>query len=139
MLVAKRAQAAGGLTFNHAMIYVRRLEPALRFYRDRLGFRLLERFGDGYARLRAPRGNATIALHLVGEGVKSTRSEGNRLYFEIRGLDAFCRRLRRAGVRFKQSPKPMPWGWTHAYLDDPDGHEISIYWAGAQRLRKTRM
>jgi hypothetical protein len=24
----------------------------------------------------------------------------------------------------------MPWGWRHAYLNDPDGHEISLYWAG---------
>jgi hypothetical protein len=30
----------------------------------------------------------------------------------------------------------MPWGWKHAYLDDPDGHEVSLYWAGAKRLKK---
>jgi len=34
-------------------------------------------------------------------------------------------------------PKRMPWGWDHAYLDDPDGHEVSLYWAGTKRLRKT--
>jgi len=127
-----------GLTFNHAMIYVRRLEPALRFYRGALGFRLIERF-PGYARLRAPRGPATIALHVLGEGVTSVRSPGVRLYFETRGLDRLCQRLAAAGVRFKQKPKWMPWGWKHAYLDDPDGHELSLYWAGAKRLRKTRM
>jgi len=32
----------------------------------------------------------------------------------------------------------MPWGWKHAYLDDPDGHEVSVYTAGAKRLRKQR-
>jgi hypothetical protein len=31
----------------------------------------------------------------------------------------------------------MPWGWKHAYLDDPDGHEVSLYWAGAKRFKKT--
>jgi hypothetical protein len=31
----------------------------------------------------------------------------------------------------------MPWGWTHAYLNDPDGHEVSLYWAGVKRLRKS--
>ena len=33
----------------------------------------------------------------------------------------------------------MPWGWRHAYLDDPDGHEISLYWAGPNRMAKTVM
>ena len=33
----------------------------------------------------------------------------------------------------------MPWGWRHAYLNDPDGHEISLYWAGGNRMKKTMM
>jgi hypothetical protein len=33
----------------------------------------------------------------------------------------------------------MPWGWQHAYLRDPDGHQLSLYWAGPKRFRKTRM
>ena len=33
----------------------------------------------------------------------------------------------------------MPWGWRHAYLNDPDGHEISLYWAGENRMQKTIM
>ena len=36
-------------------------------------------------------------------------------------------------------PRMMPWGWRHAYLNDPDGHEISIYWAGEMRMEKTVM
>ena len=135
----RKKRAAGGrtgLTFNHAMIYVRDLKRALHFYRDRLGFRLIEAF-PGYARVRSPGGRATIALHKLGEGVRSTRSQGIRLYFESRGLDALCRRLAAAGVKLKQKPRLMPWGWMHAYLDDPDGHELSLYWAGAKRLRRS--
>jgi hypothetical protein len=33
----------------------------------------------------------------------------------------------------------MPWGWKHAYVNDPDGHEVSLYWAGAKRFQKTDM
>ena len=33
----------------------------------------------------------------------------------------------------------MPWGWRHAYLNDPEGHEISLYWAGEQRMQKSVM
>ena len=36
-------------------------------------------------------------------------------------------------------PRMMPWGWRHAYLNDPDGHEISLYWAGENRRKKTVM
>lgn len=135
--------AKTGATFNHAMIYVRRIEPALRFYRDRLGFRLIETFKwQGklvYARLRSPRGNTSIALHLPEANDKPNPRGGIRLYFEFEDLDRVCARLKKAGVKFKQMPKRMPWGWTHAYLKDPDGYELSLYWAGAKRLRKTMM
>jgi uncharacterized glyoxalase superfamily protein PhnB len=89
----------------------------------------------GYARLRAPQGDATIALHQIGGSISTVAAEGIRLYFEVKNLDAFCKRLAAGGVVFSQLPKVMPWGWRHAYLNDPDGHEVSLYWAGAKRLR----
>jgi len=122
--------------FNHAMVYVQDVGRALEFYEGALGFRVVENFG-GYVRLRSPRGTATLALHQLGEDVTSAEAPGIRLYFEVKPLRAFCERLARRGVAFKQMPKRMPWGWDHAYLDDPDGHEVSLYWAGAKRLRKT--
>jgi uncharacterized glyoxalase superfamily protein PhnB len=47
-------------------------------------------------------------------------------------------RLVQAGVVFSKPPEKQPWGWTHAYLNDPDGHEISLYWAGKQRLQRAK-
>lgn len=137
-------QPAGGrsgpaLEFNHVMIYVRDVPRAVEFYAGKLGFRVIEQFGDGYARLRSPAGSGTIALHRLGEDVHSADAPGIRLYFETKHLDAFCRKLAASGVRVKKMPQQMPWGWRHAYLDDPDGHEISLYWAGAKRLRKSEM
>lgn len=130
------------LTFNHAMIYVKDVERALRFYRDLMGFKLIEDFRyEGtavYARLRAPGGDGTIALHQGGPGA-SMASEGVRLYFEIRDLEGFCRKLQQKNFYITQLPKMMPWGWRHAYLNDPDGHEISLYWAGENRMKKTVM
>ena len=124
-----------GLEFNHVIVYSRDVDRSLKFYHDLLGFRIIEHV-EGYARLRSPRGRTTLALH-QGVGRASDRSLPVVLYFETPDLVRFCRRLRRARVRFEQLPKKMPWGWTHAYLRDPDGHSVSLYWAGRQRFRKT--
>jgi catechol 2,3-dioxygenase-like lactoylglutathione lyase family enzyme len=131
---------AGKLTFNHAMIYVKDVDRGLRFYRDLLGFKLIEDFryegAPVYARMRAPGGDGTIALHQAGPGV-SVSGDGVRLYFEVRDLDDFCRKLQQKSFHITQLPRMMPWGWRHAYLNDPDGHEISLYWAGENRMKKT--
>jgi len=136
------ADAEGKLTFNHAMIYVKDVERGIGFYRDLLGFKLIEDFRyEGtpvYARLRAPGGDGTIALHQASPGGNLT-SEGVRLYFEIRDLDDFCHKLQKKNFYITQLPRMMPWGWRHAYLNDPDGHEISLYWAGENRMKKTVM
>jgi catechol 2,3-dioxygenase-like lactoylglutathione lyase family enzyme len=130
------------LAFNHAMIYVKDVERGVSFYHDLLGFKLIEDFRHEnksvYARLRAPGGDGTIALHQAA-AENSVLSDGVRLYFEVRELDAFCRKLQQTGFYITQLPRMMPWGWRHAYLNDPDGHEISLYWAGENRMKKTVM
>ena len=138
------ATEVGGdkLCFNHAMVYVKDVQRALGFYHDLMGFKVVDEFRHEdillYARLRAPGGDGTIALHMAGPGT-SLASEGVRLYFEIRELDEFCRKLQAKGFYITQMPRMMPWGWRHAYLNDPDGHEISLYWAGENRMKKTVM
>jgi lactoylglutathione lyase len=136
-------KAAGGLDFNHAMLYTQDVPAALAFYRDLLGFKTVDIFEwqgrPVYARLKAPRGTGTLALHMPAPGESVPASDGVRLYFEIQELEKFCAKLEAAGVVIKKPPKLMPWGWVHAYLDDPDGHEISLYWAGVKRFRKTKL
>lgn len=128
------------LDFNHAMIYTADLARALRFYRDRLGFEVLDEYPGTYVRLKSPGSTTTIALHLVDPGqTMTTDAEGLRLYFEVAELDAFCRALAARGVRFEQMPEDMSWGWRHAYLRDPDGHRISLYRAGDARLRSQEL
>jgi catechol 2,3-dioxygenase-like lactoylglutathione lyase family enzyme len=130
------------LSFNHAMVYVKDVQRALDFYHQLLGFKQVDEFRyEGkpvYARLCAPGGDGTIALHQAGPGA-SVASDGVRLYFEVRDLDGFCRKLQVSGFYITQLPQMMPWGWRHAYLNDPDGHEISLYWAGENRMKKTVM
>lgn len=126
---------------NHAMIYSRDVAASVAFYHGKLGFDLLEEYRMGprlvYARMRVPGSDATIAIHGLSPA-EPLHIGGIRLYFEIRSLASYCKKLAAAGVEIAKPPTKMPWGWTHAYLNDPDGHELSLYWAGAQRLKKTK-
>lgn len=139
---ARKTQGSANLAFNHAMVYARDVEKSLPFYRDILGMKVLDEFRyEGkcvYARLLAPGGQGTIALHQAGPGA-SVAADGVRLYFEIEQLDSFCQQIKKKGIYFSQLPQMMPWGWRHAYLNDYDGHEISLYWAGPNRMKKTVM
>lgn len=132
--------ASSAPTFNHAMIYVSDVATSMDFYSGKLGLRVLQTYKhEGrpvYARLRAA-GNSTIALHQQEPDWKPSHPGGIRLYFEMRDLNRACTRLAKAGLKFKQMPKKMPWGWSHAYLDDPDGYEVSLYFAGPARLKKS--
>jgi len=131
------------LNFNHAMIYTADVARSLQFYSTLLGFKIVETFEwqgrPVYARLRSPAGDGTIALHAPGPGETVPPGDGMRLYFETRDVEKLCKMLQAAGVKIKKPPKKMTWGWIHAYIDDPDGHEISLYWAGAKRFRKSKM
>ncbi len=136
------SKVSSELEFNHAMVYVRNVAPALHFYGDLLGFKLIEQVQAGgfpsYARLRSPGGRTTLALHKVEPGQILPETDGVRLYFEVKNVESVCKALAAAGVVFQQGPKVMPWGWKHAYLRDPDGHELSLYWAGARRFQRSR-
>ncbi|MGH8246668.1 MAG: VOC family protein [Gammaproteobacteria bacterium] len=119
--------------FNHAIVYVSDLERAKRFYVDVLGFKLLEEAPGFYVRVQSSGSQSTLALHKREPGATSIR-----LYFESEQLDALCEKLKGQSIRLDKEPEDMPWGWRHAYLRDPDGHELSLYFAGAKRLRRSQ-
>lgn len=134
-------KASTHLAFNHALLQVRDVEQSVGFYRGQLGFSLIDKQElDGvlvYARMRLPVGASTLGLRRCDREPDFAFSDGIRLHFESRDIDRLCRRLAAQGVSFEQMPKRMPWGWKHAYLKDPDGHEVCLYSAGAARLRKS--
>jgi catechol 2,3-dioxygenase-like lactoylglutathione lyase family enzyme len=133
-----KTQTKNDLDFNHVMIYTKDVAQSLRFYQGLLKFKLIEKYGHDYARLQSPKGKTTIALHKTKDkNVGRRRAKDIVLYFETKDLDKLCATLVRHGAKFSQLPKIMEWGWKHAYLKDPDGHEISLYWAGRKRFEKT--
>ena len=120
------------------MIYVGSIPVSLQFYEKQLGFQLLERQGDSYARLKSSGSDTTIALHKLPEGSQNDANGRVRLYFEVDDIKQFCEKLTSRGVVLDEGPAVMPWGWSHAYLRDPDGNETSVYSAGALRLMNSK-
>jgi catechol 2,3-dioxygenase-like lactoylglutathione lyase family enzyme len=115
--------------FYHALLYVADVPRSVDYF-DRLGLEpVVER--EGYARLRCPGGVGTLALHANGE--RSAQVPDVRLYLETPELDRYCAAARARGIDFVRPPQTMPWGWRHAYLVDPDGHELCVFTAGPQR------
>ncbi|MGA2707979.1 MAG: VOC family protein [Steroidobacteraceae bacterium] len=55
------------------------------------------------------------------------------IYFECDDLDAVYEELRTQGIVFDQAPADQPWFWREAYLSDPDGNVLCLYYAGSNR------
>jgi catechol 2,3-dioxygenase-like lactoylglutathione lyase family enzyme len=132
--MAHEVAPAAGIDFYHAMVYVSDVGRSVRFYQQ-LGLEVVEE-RPGYARMRCPSGVGTLALHEPDAGSnRSVSAPGIRLYFEVRDLVAFCETLVARGIVLDEAPRLREWGWTHAYLKDPDQHELSLFWAGQARLQ----
>jgi catechol 2,3-dioxygenase-like lactoylglutathione lyase family enzyme len=120
------------MNFNHAILYVAEIERSVRYYTGILrGASVLEQ-DNLYARLLL-NGGSTLGFHVLKPGMVSPFKEGMRLYFETEDLIDECERLEELGYHFDRAREKMAWGWEQAYLTDPDGHQLCIYYAGAVR------
>ena len=106
-------------------------ERAKAFYRDTLGFRLVE--DDGFALSFDAHGT----LLRVAKAQSFTPSQATVLGWEVTDLAAAVRELAGRGVRFEQFDLPFlaqdalgiwtaPNGDTVAWFKDPDGNTLSI-------------
>lgn len=82
-----------------------------------------------YARFACP-GGATLSLHIA----EDVRANGTGLYFECDDLDARVETLKGEGVVFDSGPVDQRWLWREAWLRDPDGNRLCLYFAGCNRL-----
>ena len=103
---------------------------AVEFYKQ-LGLMPIVLSLPKYARFVCPDGNATFSIHhheALGTGDKHV------VYFECEHLDGAVEDLKRKGISFDSEPQDQPWLWREAYLRDPDGNVICLYYAGKNRL-----
>ena len=112
---------------NHIIISVSDLQRSIDFYKM-LGLHLTVR-ADLYCRFIVPGNNATFSLHL-GHDIQP---ESTVIYVENEKLEEVVQLLKDRGIIFEQEPKGDPWLWREAYLRDPDGHRICLYYAGENR------
>ena len=131
---AGSAYAAPAQTrIGHVHLQVTNLDKALAFYRDILGFQVMQRFGDQAAFLSAGGYHHHIGLNTWNsrDGLPA-RKHGAGLYhtailYATRAeLAGALRQLAAAGYPITGSADH---GVSEAvYLDDPDGNGVELYW-----------
>ena len=114
-------------SFNQVTVSVTNLEKSFEFYK-RLGLLPIVK-SPHYARFIVPGNEATFSLHLA-DTVNSTTV----IYFETSNVDETVKRLKNDGFQFAVEPANQVWQWREAYMQDPDGNKICIYYAGNVRL-----
>jgi catechol 2,3-dioxygenase len=122
-----------GTDIGHVHLKVADLERALAFYRDVLGFELMQRMGDQAAFLSAGGYHHHIGLNTWESQGGSPPPHGTtglyHLAVRFPARAALARALRRvleAGVRIDGASDH---GVSEAiYLRDPDGNGVELYW-----------
>lgn len=117
------------MNLNQVTIPSSDIQKSIAFYRT-LGLKLIVE-SPHYARFLCPDGNATFSVHLVEELPKGV---GISVYFECENLDEKVEQLVQKGLVFEQLPKDQTWLWREAYLKDPDGNQLILFFAGENRV-----
>jgi len=118
------------MNLNQVTVPSLNVEKSVAFYQT-LGLELIVHAGEHYARFVCPDGNSTFSVHLVDE---LPQGEGVVVYFECVELDDKVKRLQQQGIAFEHEPKDQPWLWREARLNDPDGNQLILFYAGENRV-----
>ncbi len=114
------------MKLNQVTLPATDLAVSIAFYR-RLGFVLIVE-DVHYARLENPLDFSTVSLELRSNG-----GDGAHVYFECEDLDACVAALKEKGVAFDSGPEDQSWLWREAWLHDPAGNRLCLYFAGENR------
>jgi catechol 2,3-dioxygenase-like lactoylglutathione lyase family enzyme len=106
------------------MLGVRDLAPAVEFYKDRLGLKVIMQetglalLQCGSVMLGLSRGHVNLAPHVAG---------ATEVVFAVENVRAAHKALTEKGVTFMSEPRQAtPTDWV-AHFKDPDGHILSIF------------
>ena len=107
---------------SHIWLYVKDTQVSIRFYRDTLGFRLVETFPDG-ALLNA--GGILIGIHSEDRDRKS-QPGGTSIILHTEYIEKSFDMLRQRGVESLRKIESEPYGRI-ATFKDPDGYLLELW------------
>jgi catechol 2,3-dioxygenase-like lactoylglutathione lyase family enzyme len=114
------------MKLNQVTLPAADLLRSIAFY-ETLGFVLIVK-DDHYARLENPDDLSTLSLEQRIDG-----GDGAHVYFECDDIDARVAALKENGVAFDSGPEDQSWLWREAWLRDPAGNRLCLFFAGKNR------
>ena len=117
------------MKLNQVTVPALDLERSIAFYQT-LGLKLIVK-SPHYARFEVGDGADTFSLHIADDATGA--ASGPHVYFECEDLDARVADLKAKGVVFDSSAVDQTWLWREAWLTDPAGVKLCLYWAGEMR------
>jgi catechol 2,3-dioxygenase len=122
-----------GVTVGHAHLKVADLERALAFYRDVLGFTVMQRMGTQAAFLSAGGYHHHLGLNTWESAGGSPPAGGTTGLFHVAFLYPTRAALADALRRLIEAGVPLDGAADHGvsealYLRDPDGNGVELYW-----------
>ena len=117
------------MRLNQVTVPALDLDRSVAFYKT-LGLHLIV-LNDHYARFELPDGDSTLSLHLTKDA--SGAGNGAMVCFECDDLDARVTSLKAAGIVFDTEIIDQPWLWREAWLTDPAGVKLCLFYAGEIR------
>lgn len=103
---------------------VRSVAESTRHYRDVLGFRVSNSFGDPPVFGIVERDGCGIHLKQGAARPRRTTEEAWDAYFEVTGLDALHAELCSRAARIVRQSQRLPYGMREFDVADPDGYVL---------------
>jgi len=117
------------MNLNQVTIYSEKPVETVEFF-EKLGLIRIVDSLPRYARLECPDGEATLSVHVADDVVVTNNIV---LYFDCEKLDETVTELKAKGLIFDEEPTDREWLWRQAYLRDPNGNKICLFYAGDNR------
>ena len=116
------------MNLNQVTIESADVNRSVQFYL-KLGLQLIVDSRPRYVRFARPDGDSTFSVSHNDQASSGTTT----LYFEVDNVAKTIAQLKQQGLSEVKTPKDQRWLWLESEMEDPDGHHLKIYTAGANR------
>ena len=109
------------MKFNTVAVVVRDEKKAMKFYHDKLGFRVTTKW-EHWVTVTPP--GSSVRIHLCPD---SRPEKGNTGFsFGVKGVEKLEKSFRKKGVKITEPVTKEEWG-TYFMFADPDGNEFYVF------------